>query len=520
MPPRFAYWTIIAGGLPTAFRATDREELLPTFARLKEKQPDAEMRWFARGKLWASPEEARDQRNRPVRREERADRRLNEREGRGEENREHRGRDWRPGGEHRDPRQQFKDAKKDRNQRFKAEKFARKSGRVEAPRARPHGESLAPERRPRPESSGHRDAATNRKQWSAKPHGEKDGGRRPRPTGPAGDRNSAKPDRRPTDWEKRGPKPQSRGGFGSQRDWSAKPPREKPSGDKVLRPSRPSGDRDRVKPPSGKEGGWRPRTTGEGRPSGPARQQTDWQQRGSKPQSRGGFESQRDWSAKPPREKPSGDKVLRPSRPSGDRDRVKPPSGKEGGWRPRTAGEGRSSGPARQQTDWQQRGPKPQSRGGSPTGWKKDWTAKPPREKSHGDKRAHPARPTDPSDRGGDRGQRNEPRSNQKPRDDARGTFRGEGHGDNSWKPKPPRDERSPTAGERRPFAPRGFQRDHSRGGAGQEPPSPPAPRGPNREPRPSEQPEPSPPPRPSEPVIPPPGPPERGRLNRNKRHR
>ena len=39
MPPRYAYWTIIAGGLPTAFRAADREELLPTFQRIKEKHP-------------------------------------------------------------------------------------------------------------------------------------------------------------------------------------------------------------------------------------------------------------------------------------------------------------------------------------------------------------------------------------------------------------------------------------------------------------------------------------------------
>ena len=59
MPPRYAYWTIIAGGLPTAFRAADRDELMPTFTRLREKHPDAEMKWFARGKLWASPEAAR-----------------------------------------------------------------------------------------------------------------------------------------------------------------------------------------------------------------------------------------------------------------------------------------------------------------------------------------------------------------------------------------------------------------------------------------------------------------------------
>ncbi len=59
MPPRYSYWTIIAGGLPTAFRAADREELLPTFTRIKLKHPDAQMRWFARGKLWDSPESAR-----------------------------------------------------------------------------------------------------------------------------------------------------------------------------------------------------------------------------------------------------------------------------------------------------------------------------------------------------------------------------------------------------------------------------------------------------------------------------
>ena len=35
--------------------------------------------------------------------------------------------DWRPGGEHRDPRQPFKDAKKARNQRWRAERFTRKN---------------------------------------------------------------------------------------------------------------------------------------------------------------------------------------------------------------------------------------------------------------------------------------------------------------------------------------------------------------------------------------------------------
>ena len=60
MPPRFTYWTIILDGGPTAFRAADREELLPTLKQLQSRHPDAVLRWFARGKLWNSPEEMRE----------------------------------------------------------------------------------------------------------------------------------------------------------------------------------------------------------------------------------------------------------------------------------------------------------------------------------------------------------------------------------------------------------------------------------------------------------------------------
>lgn len=87
MPPRYSYWTILAGGLPTAFRAAERADLLPTFNRIREKHPDAEMKWFARGRLWASPEDAKAELQRA---------------------RVRRSRDWRPGGEHRDPRHAFK----------------------------------------------------------------------------------------------------------------------------------------------------------------------------------------------------------------------------------------------------------------------------------------------------------------------------------------------------------------------------------------------------------------------------
>ena len=112
MPPRFSYWTILAGGLPTAFRAGTRDELMPTYKRLLEKHPDAEMKWFARGALWASPEDAQA-----------ALRAQRESAGR---KTAARGRDWRPGGKHRDPRQAFKEAKTARNQRGRKARWTRK----------------------------------------------------------------------------------------------------------------------------------------------------------------------------------------------------------------------------------------------------------------------------------------------------------------------------------------------------------------------------------------------------------
>ena len=63
MPPRHAYWTIILEGKPTAFRAHTQEELLPTLQQLQARHPDAVMKWFARGRLWQSPEEERARRS-------------------------------------------------------------------------------------------------------------------------------------------------------------------------------------------------------------------------------------------------------------------------------------------------------------------------------------------------------------------------------------------------------------------------------------------------------------------------
>src|SRR5215212_9956338 len=106
MPPRYAYWTILVDHLPTAFRATTREALQPTFEQLRKKHPIAVMLWFSRGTLWDSPEHA----GRAAR-----------------DTRERRDRGWRPGGEHRDPRERFELERKARNAARRQDRFDRRS---------------------------------------------------------------------------------------------------------------------------------------------------------------------------------------------------------------------------------------------------------------------------------------------------------------------------------------------------------------------------------------------------------
>ena len=97
MPPRFVYWTILIDGKPTAFRARDQQDLLPTFNQLKRTNQDVVIKWFARGRLWDSPEAERNAERRPA------------------FTGEKRTKDWRPGGTHKDPRDRFK--KKNRPER-------------------------------------------------------------------------------------------------------------------------------------------------------------------------------------------------------------------------------------------------------------------------------------------------------------------------------------------------------------------------------------------------------------------
>jgi hypothetical protein len=106
MPPRFAYWTILIDDAPTAFRARDPQDLLPTLNQLKRKNANVVMKWFARGRLWESQQQEHDdfaqRRQRKLSVPKSSDRHAGER----------RGRDWRPGGDHKDPRARFDKRKK------------------------------------------------------------------------------------------------------------------------------------------------------------------------------------------------------------------------------------------------------------------------------------------------------------------------------------------------------------------------------------------------------------------------
>ena len=98
-----AFWVIVTGTAPTACRARRKEDLLPTLHQLQRTHPDAVVRWFDRGKLWASPIDAREALV----------------SARGRRKQDGRNRDWRPGGSHVDPRARFKRTRDEKRAQFK-----------------------------------------------------------------------------------------------------------------------------------------------------------------------------------------------------------------------------------------------------------------------------------------------------------------------------------------------------------------------------------------------------------------
>ena len=281
MAGKHAFWVIVAGNTPTAFRARLADELLPTLHQLQRTHPDVVLRWFDRGKLWDSPEQALEALK--------AARRA----------KSDRGKDWRPGGEHADPRARFKLTRDEKRARFKRRQWrddrppsTSDSGRSGADRP-PTSYPRRDDRRP---WSGRRDdrPPLSERRDDRRPPSERRDDRRPS----SGDRYKRRPPGGPPD-DRRPP-------TGRWED------RRSPSGRRDERRP-PSGARDDRRPPSGR---WGDRPTSSGR--GDDRQAP----KGPRDDRRGpGAESQRPWKPKsqwrPENRQRTGDR--RPARPKGPR---------------------------------------------------------------------------------------------------------------------------------------------------------------------------------------------------------
>ena len=241
MPPRFAYWTILIDNAPTAFRARDAQELLPTLNQLKRTNKDVALKWFARGRLWESQEQEREDFQRR--------KRGAPRPGDGGEAREPRGKDWRPGGEHKDPRARFDKEKQRRDKRD----LRRTEDRGAKPRfedRRPATFGGRPQGKPR---------FDNRR--DAKPRFETRGPAKPQST----DRSRGKPrfeDRRPTNRPKPFGQGEHRGEHkgGSSRVASSRPPKNGSHRPAERRPASPRPRNEQIRnKPQGKSWGDQPR---------------------------------------------------------------------------------------------------------------------------------------------------------------------------------------------------------------------------------------------------------------------
>lgn len=234
-----AFWVILVGETPTSFRAKMREDLVPTLRQLQRTQTDVRLRWFERGRIWESPQQA-----------------IGVAKLAGTVARERRPKEWRPGGEHRDPRARFELTRDQKRAKFKREQ--REDRSEDRPRERSHDrpkdrpadrpsdrprdrsqgrsdQHARPDRRARPDRPGRPDRPNARQEPSESPFGPRKP-RAPREQRPDGPRPGRKPrDRSDSDrspFASRGPK----------RPWNKelKPRSESPFGER--RPQRPRGE--------------------------------------------------------------------------------------------------------------------------------------------------------------------------------------------------------------------------------------------------------------------------------------
>lgn len=166
MPAPHNVWVILIGAVPTSFRAKTREELVPTFKQLQRTQPEVALRWFERGKVWENPEAARAasllKATAAKERRPRRDPALGP----------PRGKEWRPGGEHKDPKARFELTRDQKRAKFKRNLIAGNDAPTpgESPKSAPATrEPSAARREPAP---GRREAAapaTGKKRPSGDP---------------------------------------------------------------------------------------------------------------------------------------------------------------------------------------------------------------------------------------------------------------------------------------------------------------------------------------------------------------
>jgi hypothetical protein len=286
---RGAFWTIIVDDQPTAFRAPVREDLLPTLAQLHRQHPTAVIKWFQRGRLWETPGDAMDA-SKPPRRPGA----------------------WRPGGEHKDPRDQYKVPRD-----VKRARWASQAADGRGPWMKGDKPFNAERRTAAPTGTGHREPDA--------------GGRPPRADRPTGDRPAWKPrEDRPANAERRPPNAEGR---------PAWKPRGEGAPNAEGRPAwKPKSDR-----PTGDRPAWKPKGDG---PFAARGEKPAWKPKGDRPTGdRPAWKPREDRAATADRRPPSGE--GRPAwKPKGDR-----PANAEG--RPRSSaprGDWRSDRPVRDAT--------------------------------------------------------------------------------------------------------------------------------------------------------------------------
>ncbi len=261
---RGAFWTIIVDDQPTAFRAPVREDLLPTLKQLHRQHPTAVIKWFQRGGCGRPPATRWMPASRPAAAP-----------------------GWRPGGAHKDPRDQYKVPRDVKRARWASQAADGRGPWMKGDKP------FNAERRTAPSTgTGHREPGT--------------GGRPPRADRPrvTGRRGS----RRATARERRTPAREAQGGGGSRTTSSTGTGHREPgTGGRPPRADRPTGDRPAWKPkgdrPIGDRPAWKP--NGDGPPA--TRAKPAWKPKGDGHATRGERPA---W--KPRGDRPTGSTAWKP----------------------------------------------------------------------------------------------------------------------------------------------------------------------------------------------------------------